>query len=137
MKKLLLTLALFPLSAFAEFLPAGCYVADYYRNDPCWSPGDLNPQWTVYASPSDALNYYGFTLAYIIKYEDNERIALGDALNSCNANASANESNRQEWIAYGNSVASQLDAETRKRKKSETLVSKLRKACGSKCKKIK
>ena len=69
MKKLLLSLLFFPIAASAEFMPAGCYVADYYRTDPCWSASDNYSQWTYFDNRYEGAAYYGHTIEAIINVE--------------------------------------------------------------------
>jgi len=125
MKRLLLAL-LIPMSAMAEQLPAGCYVADYYRTDPCWSPTLGPAEVSFYVNPAQSVNFYGGAISELVYNFFN---ADSRAFN-CNQSLTDNESNRQQWIAYANDQAT-------KAKKNDALIKKLRKACGSKCARIK
>jgi len=71
----ILALLLVPSASFAvDAIPAGCYVADYERTDPCYGE-DLT--WTDvgwnsasrFSGEQDFRDYYGLTVAAIINTE--------------------------------------------------------------------
>lgn len=148
MKKLLLGLMLVPAVSFA-YLPTGCYVQD--GSSFCYSLSFL-------ATDCDQANMNSFNYgSYIssacsyVNFVEGQFLSCSDTLLACDkgftdtkaqrddcvikySNLSSEyislESNRQEWIAFSNSQKATLG-------KNAALVKKLRKACGTKCKKIK
>lgn len=134
-------------SVFAEAIPAGCYVADYYRTNNCWVPFDGKTSYKTFNNYSDSDFYYGGAVSSIVisaqtysnansscinDYNNlvtdknnlaSQYNALSSRLDASLNTSSVNEANRQEWIVYGNAQAA--------------LVKKLKKACGAKCSKIK
>jgi len=138
MKKILLLIALFcPALATAENMPPGCYVADYYRTNPCWDAAAGYTEWTQFADRTAGVYYYGSAVETIIfngkLQQEALNICTGD-YNRVLGSLNSTEANRQEWIAYGNAQAAALLSTNTAHQK---LVKKLRKACGTKCKKIK
>jgi hypothetical protein len=71
MRKLIFIGLLLANTAQAEYLPAGCYVADYYRTDPCWGEDVSYLNWFNYDFTNTAGEsaYYGVAVAGLIKQE--------------------------------------------------------------------
>lgn len=134
MKRLIaLALALIPAVSSAESIPAGCYVADYYRTDPCWYAPSNFYQWVNFPNQADTNLLYGPAMGTIIQAWGNEQ----SAKNFCiaqrdNAIAAYNSENDRANNNYD--VATYYQSEFNKYLKYSK---KLKKACGSKCKKIK
>jgi hypothetical protein len=130
---LVATLILIPSLASAEFIPAGCYVADYYRTDPCWSSYSAFYEWNNYNNSSLTVSYYGGPVATIIQAVQNEQTAKNACLNQRDAliNAFGEEQNRAN-NNYDIAVYYQGEYS-----KQASYAKKLKKACGTKCKKIK
>lgn len=138
MKKLLFVLLFAPTIAAAQGLPSGCYGT--YADNPwmyCYN-GTTTPNYTL--NYSDWAYYYGYQMAdrmleaegYLVRALSCEQDLNINAtsLNSCNSAYNAMTANRDAWYNSYNSTAASLS-------KANSLVKKLRKACGSKCKKIK
>jgi len=106
MKKILLAGLLLAGTAQAEYLPAGCYVADYYRTDECWGEDVSYFNWFNYDFSGNGGEgaYYGQTVTALIKQETIYRLAY-----------------------------EQVNASD---KKNKALIKKLKRACGSKCRSI-
>jgi len=136
-----------PVDSRAEFMPPGCYVADFYRLDPCWNGFGGLTEWNQYSDRNYATGYYGTAVESIIYDGKLADLALSQCNSDYNAllglnniaasNLAQCESNRQEWIAYGTAAESGRVALFAANKKQAALVKKLRAACGLKCKKIK
>lgn len=141
MKKLIVGALLASLfrvgSAAAEPIPAGCYVTDaerdlYYNcfNDypECYSATDGTYSWLTpgNTNQSGLINTYGGTSAYLITTAYNAAVAAQyyqtEGQNCASAYSGLTTS-------YNNAVSAY--------KYQVSLVKKMRKACGSKCKKIK
>lgn len=106
MKKLILLGLLLANTANAEYLPAGCYVADYYRTDECWGENVSYLNWYNYDFTNEGgeASYYGVAVAGLIKQETIYRTAYD--------------------------VVAESD------KKNKALVKKLKRKCGSACRSI-
>jgi hypothetical protein len=107
MKKLILALLLIPAVSFAETLPPGCYVADDYRTDECWGEDS---------------NYFLWADARLVN-PDELLEYYGTPITAI-------------IQQHGLCLASN-DAARRTNANNKKLITKLRKACGSACKKIK
>lgn len=130
MKRLLLAL-LIPICAVADGLPSGCY-ASY----------SLNPNIQCHIGPgTPSYNYsyqlsyytYGGVVADLISTTNNLNSAYNsvvDSYNNQSATLLAVNAARQQCFIDSASQSASL-------KRNATLIAKLRKACGSKCKKIK
>lgn len=132
MKKLLLALLFVPTLAAAEYVPNGCYVS-FVDTTRCWRPSDGIVNWTQSPNRDTSAGMYGSTMGAIVYSGylcDEEKVACASTLASCKANALLTENNRQEWITYGNGLAAT-------NAKNLALIKKLRRACGTKCKKVK
>lgn len=142
MKRLILVLLLtLPSFARAEVIPPGCYVADYYRLDPCWNASDNLYEWVGYSNRTTGVGYYGGTVEAIIhKNELNKSdlssclTAYGNLQNQYNANDAGHVNNYNALYGEYSKVVDSANALLKKR---DTLIKKLRKACGNACKKIK
>ena len=137
MKKLLLALLLFPAASFAIELPSGCYVADYYRTDPCWGEGYAYFNWTYFTPRTNGVAYYGAAVEAIInQVDENETLILvaRDLYNQLDAQCKA--SNAQHVNDF-NQLVADYNGLVGAVKKRDSLIKKLRKACGNSCKKIK
>ena len=125
------------ISAAAEPSPAGCYVTDteralYYNcfNDypECFSASDGTYSWLTPGNTNQTglINMYGDTAATLITTAYNAAVAGQsyqiDGLNCASANSRLNASYNSAVLAYNYQVS---------------LVKKLKKACGTRCKKIK
>lgn len=144
MKKLIIAVALLLTGrAYAEYIPRGCYVA-FSNPSQCWEALDSHTQWTSYNDRTEGAYYYGYTMEAVIADGrdmraviakcNNDYNTLVSTTNSCNAslnNANANSSLHYSWYSQC------YDSAKAASKKSDSLIKKLRKACGSKCKKIK
>lgn len=106
MKKLILMGLLLANTANADYLPAGCYVADSYRTDPCWGEGLSYFSWYNYdlSEQSDEAYYYGDAVATLIRQETIYRLGY-------------------EQVAEQD-------------KKNKALIKKLKRKCGSACRNI-
>jgi hypothetical protein len=137
---LLLLMLMVPLNAIA--VPAGCFVADgdYYCYPLSFQSTDCD-QYNMTAYNFG--NYINSMCSHVNSIElslSNCNVDFFNALNlfaladskrtQCLSELTANESNRQEWVAYGQALSGQ-------NKKQTSLIKKLRKACGTRCKKIK
>lgn len=142
MKKLAFALLFLPSFAVAESIPPGCYVADYYRLDPCWNSFDGFYSWVTNTSTAGAPTlYYGETVAALIKSDtiaNNElsacHVNFNNLYNACESAGTAQINQYNELVGKYNGL---LDTSANATKKSASLVKKLRKACGNACKKIK
>lgn len=112
MRALLLLALLLPATIRAEAIPAGCYVADFYRTDQCWEGAGFAYEWIEFASTQESINYYGSPITSMIQAGYVSKVAL----NNCSA-------------AYSTAVAA-YDQKV-------SLIKKLRKKCGAPCKNIK
>lgn len=147
MKRLLLAIMLFPVSAISEVIPPGCYVADYYRTDPCWEASDNYYNWTAFSNRQYGTDYYGETVEVIIHEEFLSSTALSDSIDDYNSLAiqynakldklSACESSLSATTLANEFHAANTASANANLAKANSLVKKLRKACGTKCKKIK
>lgn len=129
-----------------EILPTGCYVS-YTNPNFCYDiPFGSVLIWTTSVDQGTLVSNYGPALAIIlsrfaeIRAEKDGYLAAynkvaGDYTTLANI-ANANEANRQEWIKYGQAQAAIAATNAADAKKQRSLVSKLRKACGSKCSKV-
>lgn len=134
MRKIIaLALALLPTIASAEFIPAGCYVADYYRTDPCWFSSSGYYEWYNDANPAVTSAYYGSTVGAIVRSWGSEQGAKNACLTQRDnaINAYQSELNRAN-VNYDYAIFYQAEFN-----KQLSYAKKLKKACGSKCKKIK
>jgi hypothetical protein len=105
-------------TAKAEAMPEGCYVS-YANPGVCWSSSNGVTEWIESTDRALTVYRYGTPIEAII-YEGISR-----------------ENNRQEWIAYGTETESRRAILANTVTKNTALIKKLRKACGSKCKRIK
>jgi hypothetical protein len=130
MKKLILALALIPSFAVAEFLPDGCYVAHYYRTDPCWYAQSGLYQWNKYSAQQ---NQYGSPVSTIAltSFEETRQ------KNTCINNLSAAQSQVTAYANEYNAVVADKAFLIGAYGKINSYAKKLKKACGSKCSKIK
>lgn len=133
MRKLLAFLLLIPSIAAAEFLPDGCYVANFYRNDPCWFSNSPVYQWTAFDNQSTAVAFYGGPVATIIQSAANEQAAKNLCITQRNNAIAAYEAE----LARANNNYDVADYYETQFNKYNKYAKKLKKACGSKCKKIK
>lgn len=134
---LILFIILAPTFTVADTIPSGCYVADYYRTDPCWYSSNGVYLWTQSLDRVGNTAYYGPTVETIIYNGNLDRIALGlsnSDLNQCNADYNAlagrYNTNDAKHVADYNGLVAEFNAQL-------ALVKKLRKKCGKACKKIK
>jgi hypothetical protein len=133
MRKIIALLALIPTIASAEFIPVGCYVADYYRTDPCWYSNSAFYQWTAYDNQNTAVLIYGSPVAAIIQNAANEQTAKNACLNNLdNAIIAYQSESKRADDNYNFAIYYQTEFN-----KQLSYAKKLKKACGSKCKKIK
>ncbi len=49
-----------------EVIPAGCYVADYYRDDPCWNSVDGTYVWFHSGNRATEAGYYGEAIEAVV-----------------------------------------------------------------------
>lgn len=137
MKKLIIALILIPSIAVAEFLPDGCYVAHYYRSDPCWYSLTSVYQWNEQLALQ---NNYGNAVSNIaLKSFDEERLK-----NSCLNDLAVADAENVLCVSDYNDLVNDYSAlsasESALRQslnKANAYAKKLKKACGVKCKKIK
>ena len=130
MKKLILALTLIPSVAMADILPAGCYVQNLGRTNPCWEPL-FSVQW----SPSLASTnfHYGTAMANVMR----ESIGFAADFNQCLADRNY-AVNQYNLLATDYNIAlDDKDFLLQAYGKMSTYAKKLKKACGVKCKKIK
>lgn len=113
-----LCVILFALPAQGEYLPAGCYVADFYRTDPCWVAVDGVTQWRQSTDRTATTLYYGSSVESIIY---NGLLCSAD-YSTVKAAYDSSEANRQEWITYSGYQTG--------------LIKRLKRACGAKCKRL-
>lgn len=118
MKKLLLSLALIPALASAEYMPDGCYVA-FNDTSKCWSAIDGQVQWTTYTDRQAGAYHYGYAIEAIMYQHGLLQAAGIGCVNDFN-----------ELVGEFNGLLGDL-------KKQKRLVTKLRKVCGSRCRSIK
>ena len=110
MKRIMLILLasalLAPSLAKADYLPAGCYVADYERTDPCWGEDLAYFNWfdANFANVDSDNAYYGLAISTFINQETIYRL--------------------------------NYDKAAKDLKKQKDLVKKLKKKCGSNCRSI-
>lgn len=116
---------LFTTLVHAEFLPEGCYVT-YANPGQCWSGSDGVTEWIV-STDRDLTEYRYGTAVESIMYQWAGYKSLYEAT----------ELNRQEWITYGTAKEASRATLASTVSKRDALIKKLRKACGSRCKKIK
>lgn len=102
----ILMILLMPAIAIAELIPPGCYVADYYRTDECYQPGLWDYRWY---SPN-----YNTTEDLVREYGEVMTYVL---------------QTDQSWRDYANQQATLVKA-------NKKLITKLRKICGAKCKRV-
>lgn len=130
MKKLILALALVPSVAVAEFLPAGCYVAHYYRTDACWFSPTGVYEW---AEPLANQNLYGSPVSTVMQRFFEEQ----SLKNSCLASLSVAETEYNSCAVDYNNLIDVKNTALSAYAKTNAYAKKLKKACGAKCKKIK
>lgn len=130
MKKTLAALMLIATTAArAEYLPPGCYVA-FSNTSRCWQAADGVTQWTQYTNRTTGEQMYGTAIESIIYdgYEgDTALLQCGEDYNT----AKSNSETHYAWYSECFESRKALD------KSTSALIKKLRKACGSKCKRIK
>ena len=125
MKKIVVVVAcMFAVNSRAEFMPDVCYTA---FNNPnfCWIPFDGIVAWTEYSNRSIGVSHYGAMESIIFRATTTRNSSDFFEILAGNVN--------NELIACQGEAGFQFGQV----KKRDSLVKKLRKACGSKCKKIK
>lgn len=156
MKKILalLLVSMFASVAKAEQIPDGCYVADYYRTDPCYNSPSALFEWTAFTDRSIGVAKYGPVVETIIfrssSFENSlnscnssynnllaDRNSISAQLGSCNSNYNNLLADRNSIAAQQSTCVTDYNNLVAPYNKNLALIKKLRKACGSKCKKIK
>lgn len=132
MKRLLLALCLLPAIASAEYLPDGCYVA-YSNPGSCWYSYSGNVQWTTYTDRQTGAYHYGTAIEAIINQHGQYK-ALAEEFQSI---ATACATDYSAVVDQYNGLVSQFNTQLAALKKQKSLVSRLKKACGSRCRSIK
>ena len=106
-------------SAHADDIPPGCYVADYYRSDPCWTSSNNIYLWNNYPNRTTGALTYGSTVEAIINAWGLQQASTNICLNDYSNLATS----------YNNNLIV-ISAQS-------TLIKKLRRKCGSPCRKLK
>jgi len=125
--KYILAILLLASTAQADYLPAGCYVADSYRTDKCWEEVDgvssFNWHNFDFSNPDDEQYYYGSAVAALVQDETYWRWQA----EAVEAELVQQKSITSELTAANSKVTANLNRQLQ-------LVKKLKRACGSKCK---
>lgn len=146
MKKLILLVSFFPMVAGAQVAPLrGCYMdrssfpncsflsidCDFGSSVNYGFPiarvcDDLNDARALSNAAVDKLNATIETL-----------VACDDAYKALSASYDATESNRQEWVAYGQAQAALVEQSAASLTQQAKLIAKLRRRCGKACRRVK
>lgn len=142
MKKLVLALCMLPSIAAAEFLPNGCYVA-FNNPDYCWQPIDGKVEWLASTDRTFLMAKHGHIEALIYDWYQWKSLVglykeeLDRATAACSANFNALLAQRDALSAQYSTLVDQYNGLVTPYNKNLALIKKLRRACGTKCKKIK
>lgn len=128
MKKLILSILLFPSLLLAEVIPPGCYVADYYRTNPCWSAFDNITVWNHSGDRSAEVLYYGLTVEAIIHKNFTNLNAYNQCVSDYNNLSNLNNSNVNDFnilVNDYNILASDYDKALKKIKRLKAKIKRL------------
>jgi hypothetical protein len=115
----LISIFFFTKTSEAEAIPPGCYVADSYRTDPCWTSYDGYYAWSYNINRYLGAEKYGSAMEAII----HDWYIQTNSLNLC-----VNDVNTM--VTSNNTSLIVIQAQTK-------LIKKLRKKCGAACKRVK
>ena len=135
MKRIALTLLMVSVPRFGHAVPTGCFYTDYgsscytgyYFSSDCdqynmssYNFGSYISSMCTYVNSIESTN--SSYLSSLVSCRDT-LVAVASQRDGASTLATVTEQSRQEWIAYAG--------------KRDKLISRLYKACGSKCKRIK
>lgn len=129
---LLLSFLIFVSNVKAEQIPDGCYVA---FNNPgfCYESPSGFYEWSAFGDKNNTNLKYGYAAGAIILRAKE----LDSTLNICNSDYNTLLAERNSIASQNSTCIADYNNLVTPYNKNLALIKKLRKACGSKCKKIK